>query len=231
MIRLRVFRAIDEQETCEKFVEGHVKILKVFGITMITSAKKEWFEDPYTYVIVAEDPETMHVLGGARVQIAGGQYPLPIEDAVRKYDENVHTIIEKYAQNGTGELCGLWNSREIAGMGIGSIFLTRVAVCIAPQLQLQSLFALCAPYTVSMAEKSGFVIADFLGDKGAFLYPKDGLVATAVVLKDVDELSTADEIEKSEIIGLRNLPVQTKTEKGRRKDFELMYDLEIHNKP
>jgi hypothetical protein len=231
MIRLRVFRAIDERETCEKFVEGHVKILKVFGITMITSAKAEWMDDPLTYVIVAEDSEDQRVLGGARVQIAGGKLPLPLEDAVQRYDPNVHAEVEKNVANGTCELCGLWNSREIAGLGIGSFFLTRVAVCIAPQLSMKTMFALCAPYTVEMAEKVGFTVATFLGDKGEFLYPKEGLVATAVFLRDSATLSTADHNEREEIFSLRNNLKQTRTEMGRRKEFELMYDLEIQNKP
>ncbi|MBS1772400.1 MAG: hypothetical protein JST82_06045 [Bacteroidetes bacterium] len=231
MIRLRAFRAIDELETCQKFVEGHIKILKVFGITMITSAKVEWFNDPNTYVIVAETPDSNRVLGGARVQIGGGKYPLPIEDAVKAHDDSIHDVVNEYSKHGTAELCGLWNSREIAGMGIGSTFLTRTAVAIAPQLKLNSMFALCAAYTIGMAERAGFQIATFLGNNGTFYYPKEDLVATAMLLKDVDILSTAHPDEKAEILSLRENPKQTKTEEGRRSSFELIYDLEIHNRP
>jgi hypothetical protein len=143
----------------------------------------------------------------------------------------VHAEVSKQIPQGTCELCGLWNSREIAGLGIGSFFLTRVAVCIAPQLSMKTMFALCAPYTVEMAEKVGFTVATFLGDKGEFLYPKEGLVATAVFLEDSATLSTADENERNEILSLRSNLKQTRTEKGRRKEFELMYDLEIQNRP
>lgn len=231
MIRLRAFKAMDEAETCQKFAEGHMRILKAFGISMITSANLEWAQDPLTYVIVAEDPDTNKVLGGARVQIAGGKLPLPIEKAVKELDPRIHDVVMEYAKEGTGELCGLWNSREIAGLGIGSVYLTRTAVCIAPQLRLKTIFALCAPYTVEMAEKAGFQIATFLGHNGTFYYPKEDLVATGMLLHNSYVLATADEKERTEILSLREHPHQLKLETGRRKEFELQYDLEIKNKP
>ena len=228
MFKMRVFRAIDELESCQRFIEGHMKILKVFGITMITSANINWFEDPNTYVIIVESTENNKVLGGARLHIAGGEYPLPIEAAVSEIDENIHERIKEYQKEGTAELCGLWNSREVAGYGIGSIFLTRTAVAIAPKLNIKTLWALCAPYTVSMAEKSGFEIATFFGNNGTFYYPKDDLLATAVVMYNTETLDTADTEERKEILSLRETPRQIKKEEGRRGiHFEINYDLAI----
>ena len=227
MIRLRVFRAVDDLGSCQKFVEGHMKILKNFGITMITSANIEWFMDPLTYVIVAEDTETTKVLVGARVQVAGPQYPLPIEKAVTELDESIHDVVKQYSVEGTAELCGLWNSREVAGLGIGSIFLTRTAVAIAPQIGIKSMFALCAAYTIQMAQKAGYQIATFIGNNGTFYYPKDDLVATAMVLPDVNTLDTAHADEKAEILSLRENPTQIKTEEGRRGPFDILYELAI----
>ena len=204
-----------------------MKILKNFGITMITSANIEWFMDPLTYVIVAEDTETTKVLGGARVQVAGPQYPLPIEKAVTELDESIHDVVKQYSVEGTAELCGLWNSREVAGLGIGSIFLTRTAVAIAPQIGIKSMFALCAAYTIQMAQKAGYQIATFIGNNGTFYYPKDDLVATAMVLPDVNTLDTAHADEKAEILSLRENPTQIKTEEGRRGPFDILYELAI----
>ncbi len=231
MIRIRAFRALDELESCMKFVEGHMKILKVFDIAMITSANVEWFNDPYTYVIAAESTETGKMLGGARIQIAGGKYPLPIEKAVTEIDERIHETVKYYIPQGTGELCGLWNSREIAGMGIGSVYLTRTAVCIAPQLKLKTLFALCAPYTVEMGEKSGFRVITALGNNGTFYYPKQDLVATGMLLPDSYTLETADSEEKEAIFEIRENPHQMKVAEGRRGKFDLYFDLEINNRP
>jgi hypothetical protein len=227
MIQLRVFRAIDDFETCQKFVEGHMKILKAFGITMITSANIQWFMDPNSYVIVAESRDDGRVLGGARVQVAGGKYPLPIIKAVEELDERIHDVVDEYTKEGVAELCGLWNSREIAGLGIGSVFLTRTAVAIAAKINVKRMFALCAAYTVTMAQNAGFEIATSLGDNGTFYYPKEDLVATGMLLEDSYKLDKADPAERAEIISLREDLLQIKTEKGRRNDFDLMYDLTI----
>lgn len=228
MLRIRLFRAIDDLPSCQKFVEGHMKILKAFGITMITSANIEWFVDPYTYVIVAESKDSGRVLGGARIQMAGGSQELPIEKAVCEMDNNIFEVIKDYSKQGTAELCGLWNSREVAGMGIGSVFLTRTAVSVAPRLNIKSMWALCAPYTVRMAQNAGFEIATTLGNNGTFYYPKEDLLATAMVLQDTSKLDTADPQEKNEILSLRSSPRQIK-EEGRREKFMMEYDLLIPN--
>ena len=157
MIKIRVFRAIDDIESCQKYLEGHVRVLKIFGITMITSANIEWFYDPNTYVIIAESEDGVKVYGGARIQIANSTFPLPIETAVEEFDSSIHELVNRLAENGgTGELCGLWNSREVAGYGLGSIYLGRVGVAIAKFLNLNSLFALCAPSTVKNCMQVGF---------------------------------------------------------------------------
>lgn len=205
-----------------------MRVLKNFGITMITSANIDWFEDPNTYVIVAESTEDGRVLGGARVQVTDGTYPLPIEKAVKELDDGIHDVIKEAIPTGVAELCGLWNSREIAGMGIGSVFLTRTAVAIAPQINIKSIYALCAAYTVQMAQKAGFRIATFLGNNGTFYYPKDDLVATAMILHDIHDLSTAAAAEREEIELLRLTPNQVKTEEGRRGKFDIFYELSMN---
>ena len=118
MIKIRVFRAVDEPATTEKFIEGHMKILKAFGIAMITSANSDWFNDTNTYVIIAESTDGNKVFGGARLQIAGGENILPIEKAISELDVKIHETVRKYEIHGTAEVCGFWNSREVAGLGI-----------------------------------------------------------------------------------------------------------------
>lgn len=205
-----------------------MRVLKNFGITMITSANIDWFEDPNTYVIVAESTDDGRVLGGARVQVTDGTYPLPIEKAVNELDDSIHDVIKEAIPSGVAELCGLWNSREIAGMGIGSVFLTRTAVAIAPQLNIKSIYALCAAYTVQMAQRAGFRIATFLGNNGTFYYPKDDLIATAMILHDIHDLGTANFDERNEIEWLRSSPNQVKTEDGRRGKFDIFYELSMN---
>lgn len=227
---IKAFRAVDNIAACEKYVEGHVRVLKIFGITMITSAKVEWFDDPDTYVILVESEDEEKIYGGARIQVSGGRYNLPIETAVSEFDPSVHEMVGSLARNGTGELCGLWNSREVAGYGVGSIYLGRVGVAIATQLKLETLFALCAPATVKNCMRVGFKVETSLGNNGTFYYPKEDLIATAVLLNDVPVLSSADPFEKAAIMDLRKNPVQHKVDPGPKdRIIEIDYNITIPN--
>jgi len=229
VVRLRAFRAIDDLETCERFVEGHTQVLTSIGVTNVTSSKHSWTENPAAFVIIVESMDGQKVYGGARVHIAGGSDPLPIEQATVEMDPKVTDIVWNYAQKGTGEICGLWNSREIAGYGIGSIFLTRAAVAISTQIGLTSLFALCAPYTVAMAESVGYHKLTSIGNEGTFYYPKMDLLATSMVHEDILNLSTADEENRRSILNLRQSFNIVKSETLRKKSIEIHYNLDIPN--
>ncbi len=225
-LKITVFRAVDNNSLCQKYVDGHVRVLAIYGITMITSAKIEWFQDPDTYVILVESQSGDKIYGGARIQVARGLYELPIENAIKKFDPSVLSIVSENIPAGTGELCGLWNSREVAGLGIGSIYLGRVGVALAMRLRLNTLFALCAPATVKNCMRVGFSVETRLGDNGGFFYPKEGLVATAVTLHDVQELSLAEQEERGKIFDLHQNPIQEKEDfSPRGKKLEIDYNL------
>ncbi len=230
MIRIRTFRAPDDPEACEKFIAGHRTLLEIFGITQITSNRQDWVDDEDTIVILVEDKDTKKVYGGARLQMATGQYQLPIEIALGKYDKNIYTIVsEARDRGGASELCGLWNSREIAGMGVGSYILSRVGAAIAAQLPIRSIFVLCAPITVKMGQRVGAVIETGLGNNGLFYYPKDDLIATAMQLRDIYDLSSADPVERTKILSLREQPHQFIEETGPRGVYTIEYELAIPN--
>ncbi len=229
-IVIKAFRAPDDKVSCHKFLDGHMKVLKIYGITMITSANVEWFDDPDTYVILVESEDGEKVYGGARVQVAGGKYQLPIEKAVQDMDATVIESVAGYAARGTAEFCGLWNSREVAGLGIGSMYLGRAAVAITEQIKLTSMFGLCAPATVKNSARVGFEIATFLGNNGTFYYPKEDLIATAVIISDTQNLPTAEPEERSIILDLRQKPYQHKFETGPKgRTLDVVYDLQIPN--
>lgn len=226
-VRLRAFRALDDPRTCELFIEGHANVLTAIGVKKVTSSKDEWMFNPGAFVLIVESLDGNHVYGGARVHVSGGSQPLPIEQATGKMDSKIFDLVWKYAQQGTGEVCGLWNSREIAGYGVGSIFLTRAAVAISTQIGLQSLFALCAPYTVKMAESVGYKIEASVGNEGTFYYPKLDLIATTMLLPDVKELSMAEELERIAIDKMRNNLDITNVELLRKKEIEIEYRIEL----
>lgn len=229
VVRLRAFRAVDDPKACDLFLEGHEHVLTSIGVTKVTSSKNEWTTNPAAFVLIVESLDKKKVYGGARVHVSGGSEPLPIEQATGRLDKSIYPLVWKYAQYGTGEICGLWNSREIAGYGIGSIFLTRAAVAISTQIGLQSLFALCAPYTVKMAELVGYEIETSIGNEGTFYYPKLDLLATTMLLKDVDPLSKASEDDRSAIFKLRENLNLVRVEELRRKQIEIHYEIEIPN--
>jgi hypothetical protein len=229
MIKIRAFRAIDDHDACQKFVIGHRHVLENIGIKKVTSSKDSWMENPAAFVIIVESLDGEKVYGGARVNVAGGSQLLPIEEATNYLDPKIHDVVNEYAVDGTGEICGLWNSREVAGMGIGSVFLTRASVTISTQIGLKTLFALCAPYTIAMAENVGYHILETVGNKGTFYYPKLDLIATTMILEDVSTLRLASEEERASIISLRSNLNQLRVEILRNKELEIYYQLEIPN--
>jgi len=228
-VRLRAFRAIDEPETCARFIEGHTHVLTSIGVTKVSYSKNEWVNNPGAFVMVVESLDGMRVFGGARVHVAGGSEPLPIEAATGAMDPGIFDLVWKYAQHGTGELCGLWNSREIAGYGIGSIFLIRTSAAIAYQIGLQSMFALCAPYTIPPGQAVGMEIETSIGHSGTFYYPKLDLVATTMIVKDIPTLSKAYEEDKAAIMKIRENLNITRTEVLRKKELTIHYQIEIPN--
>ena len=224
MIKIRAFRAIDDQEACHKFIEGHRRLLEIhFGVAKVTSSSQEWVNSENTIVIIVEDETGEKVYGGARVQMVDGKIQLPIEHALGHYDPKIYEFVKP----GCAEICGMWNSMEVAGMGIGSLILCRVCVSIVNQLPIDKIYVLCAPVTTRMGKRVGAVVEETLGDKGIFFYPKDDFVATAMAILDVDVLEHAEEKERENILELRKNPNQLKIEKGPKGEFEVQYQLEI----
>jgi hypothetical protein len=228
MVKIKAFRSTDQPLLCERFIEGHRRILDAIGIKKVTSSSEEWATNPCSFVILVESSDGSKVLGGARVQAADGKTPLPLEVAAGYMDEKVYNLVKEYMPTGTGEVCGLWNSMEVAGMGIGSIFLIRAALALSEQIGLDSMFALCSPYTTRIAGNYGFLVEKSVGNDGTFYYPKLDLLATIVMQKDNKNLPNASDLETNRIFDLRQNPIQTANELGRKKQLiTINYDLLI----
>jgi hypothetical protein len=213
-IQIRAFRAVDDPATCEKFIAGHRKVLSIYGIENITTNTDDWMLNPSIFVIVVETMDGEKLYGGARIQVADGIHPLPIEDATGKMDPRIYEVVRKYAENGAGELSGLWNSREVAGFGIGSLFPSRVAIALANQIGINAMFSLCSPTTVRFKDWIGGHLMVNIGNKGTFYYPKIDLIATALYSDDLINLSAAHPREKEKIFYLRAHPEHVAREKS-----------------
>jgi hypothetical protein len=228
-IKIRAFRAPDDPATCEKFIEGHRKVLENHGISKVTSSNDSWAESPAVFVIVVETLEGDRLFGGARVHAADGIRKLPIEEATGSMDPTIFDIVKHHAKRGTGELCGLWNSKEVAGLGVGSLFPSRAAVIIAEQIGLDTMFSLCSPATVRFNQWIGSNVLTSVGDNGTFYYPKLDLIATAVFLEDAVTLKDAHPREREKMLSLRGNLQSIAEEKAPFKNISVTvhYDLVV----
>ena len=226
-VRLRAYRAIDEPETNALFIQGHTEVLTSIGVKKVTSSKNGWASNPAVFGIVVESLYGNKINCGAREQVAGVTQPLPNEDATGAMDASIHRLVWEYGHFGTGEICGLWNSHQLAGYGIGSPLLIRGLIAISSQIGLKTLFALCAPYTVKPVVNCGMVLVESIGNKGTFYYPKLDLIATAMVLNDVQALSKAMEEDRLAIIQMRDNPDKLKICELKNKKINIDFDLRI----
>jgi hypothetical protein len=228
-IQIRAFRATDDPETCRKFIAGHRKVLSIYGIENITTNTDDWMFNRSIFVIVVETLDGEKLYGGARIQVSDGIHPLPIEEATGKMDPRIYDIVRKYAENGAGELSGLWNSREVAGFGIGSLFPSRVALALASQIGIKTMFSLCSPTTVRFKDWIGGKLMEDIGQKGTFYYPKIDLIATALYSDDLIDLTMAHPREKEKIFYLRAHPEHVAREKSPFKNHyvQITYKLKL----
>jgi hypothetical protein len=116
-IQIRAFRAMHDPDTCLRFILGHQKVLENHGIYKVSSSAVDWMYSPSVFVIVVESMDRTKLFGGARIHAFSEKELLPIEEATGQMDKRIHTVVRKRAEKGTGELCGLWNSIEVAGPG------------------------------------------------------------------------------------------------------------------
>ncbi|WP_114752420.1 hypothetical protein [Pleomorphovibrio marinus] len=226
-VRVRIIRAIDDVDATEKYIYGHHKVLESYGITKVTSADRSWALNPHVYLILFESMEDFRVLGGGRIQLRTINFPLPFETAIMDIDPRIVPFMDEFGDLEVAEYCGLWNSREVAGYGIGSIYLVRVGIAILPQLRLKKLFGLSSPVTLSISKSVGYEVISSLGDNGSFYYPKEGLIATALQINDIDKLPLANPAERDYIFELREKINFKTTESGPRGKMELQFELKI----
>jgi hypothetical protein len=229
MITIKVFRSINELDACQEYLKGHMQVLIDYNVMKITSYNQTWINNPSVYVLTAELSDTGQMIGGIRVEITKGDIPLPIENAIGKLDPKIYDLVEKYGiEGGVGELCGLWNSKEVKGFGV-SFFLTRAAISLINQINFKTLVGICAEYTLEMFTNVGFEIDQSLGNNGEFPYPDERYITRALGILNAETLKTAAPFDKEIILSLRNNPQQTRIEIGSKGSVEVKYDLIVKN--
>ncbi len=68
-----------------------------------------------------------------------------------------------------------------------------------------------------------------IGKQGTFYYPKLDLLATTMVVKDLETLNKAKAEDKEAILRIREQPNIVRTEELRKKEITIHYETEIPN--
>lgn len=230
-LKIRIYKAIDNLEACQRFAQEHENVLLSYGIKKVTSSSTNWFYDPDVFIVMVESSSGEHLFGGARLHLKNTAFQLPIESAISELDTNIHQLINSTLEYKTGELCGLWNTKDMSGNGLSAILIrtgvAKAGIFIAEKYNLKSLYTLSAPWTINMVKKIGFTVEESVGNKGEFAYPKPDLIATVLVLNDIETLRNANEVERIDIFSLRENPIQKRTENGPKGAIEIEYNLTI----
>ena len=139
---------------CKKLLQGHKRVLEAYGIKNLSSFRTDCFAETML-VIAVLTPDGERVLAGARLQPGFLANDFPLHQAVGHMDPNVGAFLDDIIPDTAYELNALWNSIELAGMGLGSEFLIQVSMAALPLLEAKHLVALTSPVTRRWREKHG----------------------------------------------------------------------------
>lgn len=224
-ISIRAFRAIDDLESCMKFRTGHLGVLEAFGFEL-SSSKEDWMSDPNTYVVIIESRDGSKTYGGSRIQLFGGSLKLPIESAIGDEVPELDEFL-KSRQGQIAELCGLWNSVAVAGLGIGSTYSIRSAIALAKLLGFNQMVALCSAFTYRISHRYGFNLVKELAEGGKIYYPGANQYAHITYQNDLEMLPGTDQGEFERILEIYNNPkLETEAKLGDNL-VRIIYNLQI----
>lgn len=225
-VKIRVFRAIDDEVSCIRYLDGHRKVLIEHGFSHFKTNSEDWFYNPHIYVLVAEDCSTGEYVGGVRLEIADDSYELPAQKAIKKIDPNIVSYIANHQKDGMAEGCGLWNSRSVSGKKI-SVLLVRAATAVSTQLNITKLIAFLASYTSYIINRMGFIAETSLGNNGDFQYPNEHFIARVYLNDHIFDLKNAAPADKARMEMLRDNPIITIDETESNSPITVHYNLKL----
>lgn len=226
----KAHRAPDAEQACRRNAVACLEVLRWYGIANITSARQPWWGNGQTFALLLEEHETGEPMGGVRLQRWGNGVPLPIEGALEGIDGRARDWVAALGVGGVGELCGLWCSRKLRGLGLGAR-LTSMGLALARQARTHTVLGVCDTRNVATNLRLGFRRDRTLASEGAFEYPRPGLFAHVLRMDGAcGDLSGCSPEARSTISHYRDDPVgsETITAGGRRliltRDLRLMDD-------
>jgi hypothetical protein len=222
-ITIRAFRAPDDQDMCQRYVEEHSRVLTDLGVSQIVKYDESWRHDRDTIVFVALHPE-LGLVSGIRLQRAKVNHPMPMEKALSKIEPSVSETLAPWMLSGNAELGALWNAHRYAGNGLPHLLIA-AAVATANQADLEAVVCLVAEYIAPYCSATGFRNIENLGNKGEFVYPLPNIRSYAMMVSDVRSLSGAEPGERRRALSLRMRPEQIRIEQPKRTILEVSYEL------
>ena len=138
-------------------------------------------------------------------------------------------IVEDHSSNQIAEICGLWVSDEVSGLGMSKI-LIRAAVSTLSNLSIGKSIAFASQYTIKTITCMGYKVYSEIGDKGMFLYPTKDFESYVALLYDTSELEGSETREKKLILELQKNPLLMRLENEKGKNTLIQYDLRIVKK-
>lgn len=204
-------RASHDPQLCKRLLQGHKRVLEAYGIKNLSSFRTDWFRRDDVWIIAVLTPDGERVLAGARLQPGQVANDFPLHQAVGHVDDKVSAFLEDIIPERAYELNALWNSIELAGMGLGSEFLIQVAMAAMPLLEAKHLVALTSPVTRRWREKHGWRLRTDLGKDGYFVYPKESLRATVEHFVHPDYHEDVDPSVRQLMDAIRNRPEDVTT--------------------
>ena len=87
-------------------------------------------------------------------------------------DPEVGNFLERIIPEGAYEMNALWNSIELAGMGMGSEFLIQVAMAAMPLIEAKHLVALTSPVTRRWRKSTAGICAASWATTGTLCTPR-----------------------------------------------------------
>ena len=223
---LSLHRACDDYSLCENFVRGHRQLLAVNDVDL-GPVDSSWFNSPDEYLLVVRRSGDTEILGGAKLVIYDGGNNLPLLKLLSDDYPELKTLIQEYGSRGLVEISGLWNSRSVAGLGLGSEQLIRTSIAICGLLDIQTVVTFCSPFVTRFAELYGFVPLAKFGDNGSIPFPDNRWMSTINILEDPHEMSKANAGEKDVILELRGVPDQTRVFHSRGKSITIKFELRL----
>ena len=220
-INIKVLRAVDHPEIAKVFDAKQRDVYGEFDMRYDYSIRERWYEDPLSYMIIAENKADGKIGAGIRLEVADLHTTLSIENATGIYDREIESVVEKYKDEGIAEACGLWVGKSFSERGLPKILL-RALIVASSFLRVKHLIAIANRQTDDLMKKIGFYTLTDIGSHGQIHYLNR---ASEMMMIDTDCLPYTDEEEKDTIFDLREFPIQSRTAYHKRYVNHIHYDL------